>query len=635
MISSLALALALVVSPPGGVEAARGAAVVDTVFQLPGRQLNEWFGVYVRGAGDVNRDGYDDLVVGAYANDGGGFDGGRADLYYGGPEPDATPDLTVYGRAWDYLGTAVGGGDVNGDGYSDVLVASPADDGSFMNAGAVFVYFGSASIDTVPDVVLRGEGSENYFGQSAAVVEDQNGDGDRDIVVGAWKNSAAGTEAGRAYLYYGGPGADSLPDRVYTGERTSDNFGFFVADAGDINGDGDSDLIVGAPFHDGVGYHSGRAYVYFGGAGGDSIADLVLDGDVQFANFGFSVGSAGDLDSDGYGDVVVGAVFAGPVNAGRAYVFRGGSSPDAIADMTLEGVNSTDQFGFAVGSPGDWNRDGFDDLIVSAFHHDGNGRDAGRVSLWFGGAVLDSTADVVVDGRMLLDAFGFSAGPAGDLDGNGWPEFVVGAPLAEALGVRQGSVFVFGSDQPTPTTLATFVAEPLDGAIEVRWALSADAPLRDAVLERAEQRSGPWLAVAAETRGENGVTVVIDRTVIAGRRYWYRVVARDLDGALWESPAIEVEAGAAVARFALAPPRPNPADGRFAIALDVPHPSAVTVSMIDVHGRRVATLADGPRARGRHVITWERGASSLAPGLYWVVLESSGIRVARRVVVAQ
>jgi hypothetical protein len=618
---------------PSWVEATRGVPALDTVVALAGREADEWFGVAVAGAGDVNGDGYDDLIVGAYANNDGGPDGGRADVYFGGPELDPVPHLTVIGHEADYLGTSVGGGDVNGDGFSDVIVGSPADDGAAPNAGTAFVYFGGPAADTIPDLVLRGEGSEDYFAQSSAIVADQNGDGFSDVVVGAWKNDFAADDAGRAYLYFGGPLADSLPDRVYTGEATLDNFGFFVAGAGDVNGDGAGDLIIGAPYHDGAGYNAGRAYVYFGGISGDSIADVLLDGESDFHSFGFSASTAGDVDGDGYDDVVVGAVFAGAINAGRAYLFRGGAWPDATPDLVLDGDDATDQFGCAVGTAGDWNRDGFDDLLVGAFHRDANGRDAGRVGLWLGGATLDATADRILDGGALLDAFGFSLGPAGDLNGDGWPEFAVGAPLAEAGDQRPGRAYAFASDQATPTTLAMFRAEARDRVIEVRWAFAPAAPVRDAELERAEDPLGPWFAPAVEIRVENGVTIAIDRAVVAGRRYWYRLLAHDADGAPWPFAPIAIEAGAVVGAFDLAAPYPNPVRDRLAVEIAVPRAARVEAALVDVQGRALGTLVDGTLDAGKHVVTWE--GERVAPGVYWLVLRAPGTHIARRIVVAR
>jgi FG-GAP repeat/FlgD Ig-like domain len=136
-----------------------------------------------------------------------------------------------------------------------------------------------------------------------------------------------------------------------TGEATSNFFGHAVSSAGDVNGDGYADVIVGAHYYE-PGTGRGRAYLYYGGPGSDNVADLTMTGQAASDEFGYSVSSAGDMNGDGYADVIVGAIAAPGNNTGRAYVFYGGPAADNVADLTLSGAAVNNFFGNSVSSAG-------------------------------------------------------------------------------------------------------------------------------------------------------------------------------------------------------------------------------------------------------------------------------------------
>lgn len=139
---------------------------------------------------------------------------------------------------------------------------------------------------------------------------------------------------------------NNVADVLLTGAAISDNFGYSVSSAGDMNGDGYSDVIVGAQLNDAGGNAAGRAYVYHGGSSMNSVADLTITGAAANDNFGNAVSLAGDMNGDGYGDIIVGANGndAGGSSAGRAYVYFGGSIPDSIVDVTMTGAAASDNF---------------------------------------------------------------------------------------------------------------------------------------------------------------------------------------------------------------------------------------------------------------------------------------------------
>jgi hypothetical protein len=350
-----------------------------------GEAANDQFGRSVSGAGDVNGDGYADVIVGAWGNDAGGSASGRAYVYFGGPLADAVADLTLTGEAAsDQFGFSVSGaGDVNGDGYADVIVGAHSNNAGGNASGRAYVYFGGPLADAVADLTLTGEAAFNQFGRSVSGAGDVNGDGYADVIVGAWVNDAGGSSAGRAYVYFGGPLADALADLTLTGAAAGDQFGISVSGAGDVNGDGYADVIVGAYLNDSGGSDAGRAYVYFGGPLADAVADLTLTGAAAVDEFGVSVSGAGDVNGDGYADVVVGAWGndAGGGSAGRAYVYFGGTLPNSTADLIFAGA-AGDQLGISVSDAGDLTGDGLADVIAGAFANDEVGVTAGKAHVY-------------------------------------------------------------------------------------------------------------------------------------------------------------------------------------------------------------------------------------------------------------
>jgi hypothetical protein len=423
---------------------------------LTGESLFDAFGTAVAKVGDIDGDGYEDVLVGAYLSDRDQDrqdDVGRAYLFWGGPTPSTEPALIFTGdNAYDYFGISVAGvGDVNGDGYPDVAVgayratvtaACGGGTSRLPGIGRVYVYFGGprSTMDAKADAVLTGETTllpgdpasacrqDEEFGGSVAGAGDINGDGYDDLVVGAREKTTPASKTGRAYVFYGGPwfvgvGADRA-DVILSGTATGDEFGEAVAGAGDTNGDGFADLVIGAPLRDGLAVDSGAIFWYSGRGLPLMSPPLVRNGLAIEDNFGFSVASAGDVNRDGYADVVVGAFLddAGAVNNGSAALYLGGVPPFSTPATTYWGeiANSDDEFGIAVSGAGDVNQDGYDDVIVGAYRNDAccgvtTGFDGGRAYLFIGESVPTSraaasrpTTDWVITGPGPGDGLGIS-----------------------------------------------------------------------------------------------------------------------------------------------------------------------------------------------------------------------------------
>ncbi|MBK8553117.1 MAG: FG-GAP repeat protein [Ignavibacteria bacterium] len=258
--------------------------------------------------------------------------------------------------------------------------------------------------DAMQEKYFTGYAANDNFGFSVSSAGDVNGDGFNDIIIGAPFNDAAGSDAGRAYIYFGGNIINSGVDVILTGAAAGDKFGISVSSAGDINGDGFFDVIAGANFNDAGGSNAGRAYIYFGGNTMNNVADVILTGASVNDYFGSSLSSAGDVNSDGYIDVIVGAIRndAGGTDAGRAYIYFGGSVMNNIADVTLTGAAANDFFGYSVSESGDVNADGYSDVLVGAPNNDNAGTDAGRAYIYFGGAVMNNVADITLNALLQV-----------------------------------------------------------------------------------------------------------------------------------------------------------------------------------------------------------------------------------------
>jgi hypothetical protein len=435
-----------------GVSAGRESATTSPVWQFrvgtrsaDGDRDTSWGTV-----ADVNGDGFADVIVGAPGADPGGrTDAGTASVYLGSPAGLAsTSALVLEGvAANDQFGESVASaGDVNGDGFADVVVgAYTASPGGRTDAGTASVYLGSpAGLSSTPALVLEGVAAGDFFGVSVASAGDVDGDGFADVVVGATFADPGGrTDAGTASVYLGSPtGLSSTPALGLEGVAANDHFGRSVASAGDVDGDGFADVVVGAPRADpGDRIDAGTARVYLGSSAGlSSTPALVLEGVAAGDFFGESVASAGDVDGDGFADLVVCARLADPggrTDAGTASVYLGSPAGlSSTAALVLEGVAANDNFGMPAASARDVDGDGFADVIVGARLADPGGRtDAGTASVYLGSpAGLSSTPALVLEGVAAGDFFGGSFANAGDVDGDGFADVVVGARFADPGG---------------------------------------------------------------------------------------------------------------------------------------------------------------------------------------------------------
>ncbi|MFQ5812108.1 MAG: invasin domain 3-containing protein [Anaerolineae bacterium] len=474
---------------------ARQSYLIDPTWDLasttPGHMTiwgandNDYTGFSVA-SGDVNGDGSEDIIIGAFRGNGPGSrrkNAGRVYVVFspayiaGMIDLASQADVVIYGAdAYDYAGSSVASGDVNGDGYDDIIIAAEWADGPDnrrIECGEIYVVFGSASIAgsidlrTQADVVMYGPDIRDQVGTSLATGNVNKDDFD-DIVIGAEWADGLGPghrreDAGEVYVVLG---SDSLPramnlygqaDLTIYGEEKRDHAGSSVA-IGDLNGDGHGDIIIGALWTDGPQNRrpqAGGAYVVLSSENFDSRmrdlrtqADLTIFGADDHDYAGMSVAS-GDVNGDGYNDILVGASYAnGPSNvrtwAGEVHVVLGSESiADTVdlrrqADFTVYGADRGDRAGTSVES-GDVNGDGCDDILIGASDASGLNNSqskAGEASVVLGSAALAGTLDLASGDTLTIrgtdagDQAGVSIA-SGDVNGDDYADIIVGASWAD------------------------------------------------------------------------------------------------------------------------------------------------------------------------------------------------------------
>ncbi len=490
-------------------------------FAINGIVASDQSGYSVSSAGDVNGDGFDDLIIGARSADANGISyAGQSYVVFGSNSGfgasfnlstlNGSNGFAINGiAASDFSGNSVSSaGDVNGDGFDDLIIGARYADPNGFSSGQSYVVFGSNSgfgasfnlstLNGSNGFAINGIAAADRVARSVSSAGDVNGDGFDDLIIGASRASANGIgSAGQSYVVFGsnsGFGAglslstlNGSNGFAINGIAANDNSGSSVSSAGDVNGDGIDDLIIGAPgaSPNGISY-AGQSYVLFGSNSGFGAGvDLsTLNGSNGFAINGIaagdlsgsSVSSAGDVNGDGIDDLIIGAFAADPngINlAGQSYVVFGSNSGFAEGcdlsalngsnGFAINGIAAGDQSGLSVSSAGDVNGDGFDDLIIGAWLASPNGiGQAGQSYVVFGSnsgfgaglnlSTLNGSNGFAINGIAAYDRSGWSVSSAGDVNGDGIDDLIIGATDAEPNGINSaGQSYVLFGQGTTPT----------------------------------------------------------------------------------------------------------------------------------------------------------------------------------------
>lgn len=485
------------------------------------------------------------------------------------------------------FGQEVAFGDVDGDGAAEVFVATRQSEPSSENAtGAGRVYGFAADGTLLLTLNPPAPEPDGSFGQALAVAGDADGDGGRDVFVCAPNEDPEGIDrAGQLHVFSGATGA-LLRSQPSPNPEEGAFFCSAAATVGDLDGDGQPDLLVGAASEDGGAGNAGRVYA-FSSATGAVIHTLASPNAFATSRFGGTLGDAGDVDGDGVSDLLIsaqGEPVDGVGGSGRVYVFSG--SDGALLD-TFEALdpNGEAAFGSGLAAAGDLDADGTSDLFVAATIRSGESGVVHALSGADGTPLYTITSPSDQEDDAFANGFHNGLAAVPDFDGDGLAEVLVGAPGDATLGDDAGRAYLFsGADGEL---IASF-ASPNGGFISRFGATLAAAD--------ATGDGRPDLLIGAPTENAN--------VFAGGRAYLFS----DPVGTLLEDPSTPTPLNLSVA--------PNPAQGATSFRLVLAAPGPVHLAVYDLLGRRLAVPVDRSLPAGVHRVSFD--GTRLPSGVYLV-----------------
>ena len=515
----------------------------------------------------------------------------------------------------------------------------------------------AAALDLTLLHTYDGQVLDGEYGFACAVIGDMDGDGFAEFAIGANADSTGGPSAGRVFVFRGGDShLGDPPAWVITG-LPGDLLGFALAGGGDIDADGRADLLIGAPGNtDVVPGAAGRVLIAYGANPIGSRPLASLPGDGPGDRFGTSVALA-DLDGDGRSEIIAGAP-GYHFDSGAVRVFHGGAAPVTL--FTLHARGDGDEFGTAVAGAGRTRGGPYSDFLVGAPYNSDATTWAGRAYLYFGGATPDTLPDREWAGPAPGDLLGTSVAGAGDVNGDGRADMLVGIP-----GANNGPTLDTGRAQlylgalppplmPAFSVLGTVPYGELGLSVAGIGDVNGDGLADFAIGEPGTPdsfisgdvrvylgRTPPWGSPDTTFAGEQvddmfGHTISNGGRIGARTRDLFMVGSFDhmsfgrayLYGRSAPTTAVRLEPNVAGVR--LSAPRPNPAIAFVSLAINLERAARIDLEIVDLAGRRVGRLASGVLPPGRHEFSWpSRRGSRLPAGVYSAVLRAEGVRETR------
>lgn len=586
----------------------------DAVATLTGNQSSGGYGAAVSGAGDINNDGFDDVIVGAPYYDITQSNEGAVFIYYGSQNGIDTmsPIVLQIGQKDANFGTSVShAGDLNSDGFGDVVVGAPFFDDEEEDEGAAFIFLGGPSgINAVPQARVEGNMAFANMGYAVASAGNVNNDLYQDLIVAApgWQNGES--NEGAAFIFYGS--SQGLDQAIQTTLEGNAEFAmtWSVSGAGDVDNDGYDDVVVGLMGYSNGETFEGAANVYYGSSSGININEkTTLEANQQFSAMGVSVAGPGDLNGDGFDDIIVGAseYTNGQAAEGVVFVFNGSSTGiSSVASALLEKDQANADFGHSVCGLGDVNGDGYDDIAVGAYHFAHGQNNEGASFIFLGSPQGPTANSFIYESDQAGAQMGISVRGAGDVNGDGVADLIIGA---QTFGTNaEGAAFVFHTqDAALPVRLVDFEARIVESAVALRWSTAMEENSDRFEIQRSD-RTRQWESIGEVSANEASNTVqnykFIDPRPFQGENL-YRLKMIDKDRSFAFSSIRSVLTKIPDSDLLLV--YPNPASK----TIRVKSASPPMLSFFSVDGKQVFQI-DARSANG------DIDISFLLPGLYTV-----------------
>ena len=355
--------------------------------QIKGPWWDSRFGFPIAGRGDLNGDGINDFVISNSQY--GDYQSGALYIYLGGDDLDTIPDYIIYGTRLNSLfGYSVSiNGDINGDGYDDILVGAPAYHSDF------YIFYGGEVISTSPDIHIVEELYDDFLGESVDIIGDLNNDGKDEFLVGA--SQAIFSDSGKAYLFYGGNFRTiSFENSVkFYGPQEGSYFGRWVSNLGDLNGDGYLDFCIAGQHQFNI-YLGNEVCVY------ENPFIILSNEEMEYESFANFASSFGDINQDGYTDFLVGLENSGDLYSGVVKIYFGESEFYPEPSIIINGNTDFSYLGFSSAFLGDINNDGSMEIAISELKHLPDAKyGEGKVYIYS----FTSSTDVVNESPMIYD----------------------------------------------------------------------------------------------------------------------------------------------------------------------------------------------------------------------------------------